>query len=348
MNFQLISNARFKSDWRSLFCWFLSLSFLSVSGCGTTISRTATEQLLTSDAVDRSVASIDFRALSGKTVYFDTQFIKQVKGVGFVNADYIVSSLRQQMVAADCLLQERREDADYIVEARVGALGSDNHEVSYGIPASNLMSTASTIVPTMPALPPLPELSFAKKNNQFATAKIGVFAYNSKTKHPVWQSGISQSKSTSKDSWILGMGPFQRGTIHEGTRFAGSKIAFPFVGSDENSDENLNATGLVAYDKEFRFRETWSDDSQTEQKRDSSNKKTTADSKPTSDGPIEFSSAIQEAPGEVRIIDGNRSDSVYLIPDEMKLFSNRTEYLTSGLATDSAETSSGESRVSPQ
>ena len=91
-------------------------------GCGTTRDKLATEQLLLSDAVDRAVAHIDFSPLRGEKVYLDTQYIKQLKvnPNSFVNPDYIISSLRQQMVQAGCLLQDSRDEADYIAEARVG------------------------------------------------------------------------------------------------------------------------------------------------------------------------------------------------------------------------------------
>ena len=111
-------------------------------GCGSTKSRSATEQLLVSDAVDRSIASIDFRDLAGASVYLDTQYVKTVKSLGFVNADYIISSLRQQMLAANCYLEEDRTKAEYIAEVRVGALGMDAHNVTYGIPASNSLSVS--------------------------------------------------------------------------------------------------------------------------------------------------------------------------------------------------------------
>ncbi|MCA9246652.1 MAG: hypothetical protein KDA42_06035, partial [Planctomycetales bacterium] len=56
----------------------------TVSGCGTTRQNSATEQLLLSDAVDRSVARIDFAPLTGKKVYLDTQYVQPVKQGGFV------------------------------------------------------------------------------------------------------------------------------------------------------------------------------------------------------------------------------------------------------------------------
>lgn len=231
--------------------------FVGVAGCGSTLKREATEQLLTSDAVDRAVEQIDFRDLAGEKVYFDTQYIRNIKGVGFVNAEYIISSLRQQLAAADCLMQDKLEDADFVVEARIGALGADGHEVTYGLPANNLLNAASSFVPTVPTLPSIPEISIAKKNHQLAAAKLGVFAYDRRTRHPIWQAGIAQARSTAKDTWILGAGPFQRGTIYSGTQFAGSKLRLPALTDEEQAPQNL-----VAYDKEHHFRRPRPADSQ--------------------------------------------------------------------------------------
>ena len=142
-----------------------------------------------------------------------------------------------------------KEDADYIVEARVGALGLDSHEITYGIPASNALSTAASLVPTAPPLPTIPEISFAKKKDQLAAAKIAVFAYNRKTRQPVWQSGVNEADSTAKDTWVLGAGPFQRGTIYEGTQFAGTRLGIPFF------QRSRRRSSAVSYRNEVHFRE---------------------------------------------------------------------------------------------
>ena len=231
----------------SVFILFGALATLT--GCGTTLSRRGTEQLLASDAVDRAISTIDFRDLSQKKVFFDSQYIKHVKGIGFVNGDYIISSLRQQLAAAECLLQDKPEDADYVVEARVGTLGTDGHEVIYGIPANNLLNAATSLMPTLPSVPTIPEVSLAKRNDQRGAFKLGVFAYHQETKQPVWQSGISVARSTAKDTWIFGAGPFQRGTIYKGTQFAGSKLEFPLIAEDDNDGRGP----AVSYAKEHRF-----------------------------------------------------------------------------------------------
>ena len=43
----------------------------------------------------------------------------------------------------------------------------------------------------------------------------------------MWQSGTRQVASKAKDTWILGTGPWQKGTIYDGTKFAGERLIAP-------------------------------------------------------------------------------------------------------------------------
>ena len=179
-------------------------------GCGINKSRLATEQLVVSDAVDRAVAAIDFSPLSGQKVYFDTKYVDNVKLGAGANVEYVVSSLRQQMLAYDCRLQEKPESADYIVEARVGVLGYDGHEITYGVPGSAALSTASLFVGAPMPASSMPELSLGRRNHQSGAAKIGLFAYDRETREPVWQAGVTKGSSQARDLWIFGMGPYHQ------------------------------------------------------------------------------------------------------------------------------------------
>lgn len=217
--------------------WAIAFCSIALTGCGSTTTRTATEQLLMSDAVDQAISQIDFQSLRGQKVFLDTLYLHSVKGVGFVNSEYIISSLRQQLTAASCLIQDTRELADIIVEPRVGALGTDGHEVVYGIPQASSLTSAASMFSNSP-LPALPELSFGKSNAQSGIAKVIVFAYDRESRTPIWQSGIAKAESTSSNTWYLGAGPFQKGTIYEGMRFAGQKLP-PAPNLDAMTAENL-------------------------------------------------------------------------------------------------------------
>lgn len=187
---------------------------LLATGCGITRTRLATEQLVISDAVDQAVARIDFRPLSGKRVFFDTKYLTGLKFPQGANVEYVISSLRQQMMAYDCRLQEKVDDADFVVEARIGALGNDGVEMTYGVPGT-ATSTASLVLMGTPTVGgAMPELSVGRRNHHMGAAKIGLFAYDRATREPVWQAGVSSGTSEAHDYWVLGLGPYQTGRIH--------------------------------------------------------------------------------------------------------------------------------------
>jgi hypothetical protein len=194
------------------------LLVFAAAGCGTTkwsdTSRTATEQLLLSTAVDRAIDNIDFRPLADKYVFVDPQYLD------CVDNKYVLSTLRQHMLAEGCVLMPEPGSADIVVEVRAGAVGTDHHDVLVGIPAISVPAGG------MVGVPSIPEIPFAKTTAQKGVAKIACFAYNRETGQAVWQSGAFPIVSTAKDSWFLGTGPFQRGTIYDGTHFAGSRFLF--------------------------------------------------------------------------------------------------------------------------
>jgi len=223
--FQPLEKKTDRNPLSNFLLWALFLCLLVSSGCGATNRRLATEQILVSNAVDRAIEKIDFSALGYKNVYLDTTYLRTVKGTGFVNADYIVSALRQQLVAANCYLQEKPEEAEIICEARVGALGTDSHGITYGFPQSNSLSTAASLFPNAPPIPMIPEIAFARSESEDGAAKVSVFVYERETKEPFWQSGTLLARSSARDTWVLGAGPIQRGTIYDGTLFAGTRIS---------------------------------------------------------------------------------------------------------------------------
>jgi hypothetical protein len=69
-----------------------------------------------------------------------------------------------------------------------------------------------------------------KKNDQRGVAKIGVFAYNRMTGRALWQSGTVMADARSKDTWMLGAGPFTNGTIRRPPELAGEPLpTFPLA-----------------------------------------------------------------------------------------------------------------------
>ncbi|WP_254509320.1 DUF6655 family protein [Anatilimnocola floriformis] len=202
-------------------CLLLPALLIAACGCNVTKSRLATEQLVISDAVDHAVSQIDFSPLSGRRVYLDKSMLPTASApdkpaIINGNVGYVIGSLRQQMLAYNCLLQDKADDADIIVEARLGAMSADSDEQTYGVPTGVMLHTAAAAVtPGGSSLPQLPDLSLGRRNHQLGAARIGVVAYDRATREPVWQAGIATGNSTAKDLWVLGIGPFQKGRIYD-------------------------------------------------------------------------------------------------------------------------------------
>lgn len=227
------------------FCFLIAA--LAGAGCGTTkwsdSSRTATEQLLISDAVNRAISGIDFSALEDHSVFLDTRFIATT-----IDQNYVTSTLRQHMLASGCIIKDKAEDSDFVVEVRAGSLGTNRNDVLLGVPATQLPSVG--LLPTGAAA--IPEIALSKRTSQQAVCKIAVFAYDRMSGRPVWQSGNRKVASSAKDTWLLGTGPFQRGNIYDGTSFAGEKLKSPLARKAKPEDTH-NSTVNSSVGKERRF-----------------------------------------------------------------------------------------------
>lgn len=193
----------------------LTLLACMLVGCGTTrmsdSKRTATEQLLVSQAIDRAVMRIDVRPLAGRKVFLETAFMDDLD-----DGKYLESALRHQLMASGCLLAKDRDAADVVVEARAGAIGTDRSSVLLGIPAANITLKGNETS--------TPELVLAKRSEQRGVAKLSVYAYERESGQPIWQSGEEHVASHARDRWFFGAGPWQDGEIHDEPAFAGHVI----------------------------------------------------------------------------------------------------------------------------
>jgi hypothetical protein len=209
-----------------------AITALAVLGCGTTrmtdTQRAASEMLLVSQAVDYAITQIDCSELAGKEVFLDTQYLD-----GTVDKGYLISSLRQHLLAHGVRLKEDRKSANIVVEARSGAVGTDRHGLLVGTPQMSVPA----VIPGQPTQ--IPEIALIKKTDMKGVAKIAVFAYNRETGQALWQSGLKDARSTLKDTWVFGAGPFSSGTIRRRTELAGEelpRLPTPFGGYGKKDD----------------------------------------------------------------------------------------------------------------
>jgi hypothetical protein len=178
---------------------FLVLTLVLVSGCTTSrqtdTARTAREQLLISNAVDQSLAKVDFSAFHGQRVLVEEKYLD------CVDKGYVVGSIRHRLLLNGASIAPKPEEADVVMEIRSGSVGTDDADSYLGMPQI-----------VLPGMLTLPEVKLVTRNRQSAMAKIGLVAYDAKTNQLLGAGGVSSSISDEMNLYVLGIGPFQSGT----------------------------------------------------------------------------------------------------------------------------------------
>ncbi len=190
------------------------LAVMACCGCSnlktTNTARSSTEQLLVSNAVDQALDKIDFRPFAGHAVFLDEKY------VDCVDKAYVIASVRHRLLHVGASLVDKLDEAEVVVEARSGSVGTTNSESYLGIPKI-----------TLPGMMALPEVRLFTKSRQVGVAKIGVAAYDAQTRTTLGEGGTTLAQSDDSNLSVLGIGPFQSGSIrNEITRSTSGPAAF--------------------------------------------------------------------------------------------------------------------------
>ncbi|QDT54396.1 hypothetical protein Pan44_24290 [Caulifigura coniformis] len=173
-----------------------------LAGCTTAqtsnTARTATEQLLLSNAVDQSLDKVDFKPLHGQNVFLEEKYIDSV------DKQYIIASIRHRILRAGGHLAEKIENADIVLEPRSGGVGTTTSSSFVGIPSFSL-----------PGMVTIPEVKLFTRSQQAGYAKLGLAAYDPKTRESRGQGGMSVAQSNDNNYYFAGVGPWQTGTLRE-------------------------------------------------------------------------------------------------------------------------------------
>jgi hypothetical protein len=177
------------------------LMVLSVgTGCTSTTTsntaRTAKEQMLLSNAVDQSLAKIDFTPLSGQKVFVEDKYLD------CVDKGYVVGSIRHQVMRTGGTLAASADDADVVMEVRSGGVGTDTTDAFIGVPEL-----------TLPGMITLPEVRFTERKTQYGYSKLGLVLYDAKHKNVLGEGGMSMAQADDNNWYVLGLGPWQDGSL---------------------------------------------------------------------------------------------------------------------------------------
>ncbi len=170
-------------------------------------ARTGLEQLLISNAVDQSLAKVDFRPVAGAKVFLKTDLLD------CVDKNYVMLTTRSKLLANRCTLMDKAEDADIVMEIASGGVGTDRTEMVVGTPEIPLGLMGS-----------VPKVNFYERKKAMGTAKLAIIATDSKTKQPVINSGFALARSDHQHWSVMGSGPVLSGSVanqlreHTGTK----------------------------------------------------------------------------------------------------------------------------------
>lgn len=157
------------------------------------------EQMLISNAVDQAINRSSFDAIANRSVFVEEKYLE------CVDKPYVVGTLRHRVLDAGGMLVEKREDADVVIEARSGGIGTDNSESFVGIPSLALPGP-------MPI--DIPEVRLWEKTSQFGTAKLALISYDAKSGQQLNGSGTSLARSDVSKWAVMGIGPESSGSVN--------------------------------------------------------------------------------------------------------------------------------------
>ncbi len=173
---------------------------IAMTGCTQTstsnTARTAKEQMLLSNAVDQSLDKVDFTPLYGQKVFVDDKYLE------CVDKNYVVGSLRHRVMRAGGAMATAADNADVIMEVRSGGVGTDSTEMFLGVPSLPLPAGMQT-----------PEIRLTERKSQYGYSKLGLVLFDAKTKTVLGDGGMSLAQSDDNNWFVMGMGPFQDGSL---------------------------------------------------------------------------------------------------------------------------------------
>jgi len=179
---------------------YVSLIAVCFLGCASMkesdTARTGLEQLLISNAVDQSLAKVDFKPVAGAKVHLKSDFLD------CVDKNYILHSTKSKLLANQCTMVDKPEEADVVMEIASGGVGTDRTDLTVGSPEIPLGLMGS-----------IPKISVYERKKAMGTAKLAIIATDTKSKQPVINSGYSLARSDHQHWTMMGAGPVLSGTV---------------------------------------------------------------------------------------------------------------------------------------
>jgi len=140
-------------------------------------TRAGAEQLLLTGTADRAIAAIDFQPLAGRKVFLAAEKL------GATDSDWLVFGLKRAMARQGLLLVDDKKDAQVVVEAAVGAYGTEDVDCRFSLPTS---FSSSGIIPI--PVSGTGTSALIRRSKQDSVVKLALFGYDAATRQLAWES----------------------------------------------------------------------------------------------------------------------------------------------------------------
>ena len=147
-------------------------ALLALAACSTAREsepgRTATEQLLFSVAAERAVDQLALDIPPDTKVFVDPAYVEGT------DSKYLLSTIRNRVLKHGAALVDGKEQADTVIEPRIGAISIDRGKMLVGTPGFDI---------PMPLAGDLgfPNLAIYKTDTQQGVIKVAATSYDPKT-----------------------------------------------------------------------------------------------------------------------------------------------------------------------
>lgn len=161
----------------------LAVGCANISNKITGTPRAGAEQLLLTGTSDCAVGAVDFGPLAGARVFLDASNVEAA------DKGWVIFSIRRAMAEQGLLLADSSDDAQVIIEAALGAYGTDERSCRFTLPMFGAMglSNASSSSAASSSSSDLQGLTL--KSNQDAVVKLALFGFDAGTRRLIWESG---------------------------------------------------------------------------------------------------------------------------------------------------------------
>ncbi len=166
-----------------------------------TATRTPTEQILTSRAIEKAIGGLEFgERLQGKSVFIQSTTLDKQE-----DSDYVLDVMRARCLECGAVMAATQETADLTLRLFTSLVGAETRDADLGIPIE------------MPALPglggsgePLIDINFVRFRRYLSMARFWGYAVDSEGR-PVFGIGPATGKESAVSLSVMSLELFARG-----------------------------------------------------------------------------------------------------------------------------------------